>query len=408
MGLIFKKQPKQPPQNPTTLNKIMHTFILLFLVFTSVAQDDVGKQAYLLGKEQEQNASSIAHYQKAFELYKQAADLGYDSAQVALAQFYELGLGTEKSYTKAADYYQRALEKGNAQAAFRLGNLYEKGYGVNKSMEQAAHCYLQAWGGNYPKAKEALERIDARRWLPADLPTYRFYLAVNGDKKAQFALGKMYLQGCKGNHTQWIKAKSWLEKSAEQDLVEAQLLLAQIYEEGKLTEKNISLAQSYYEKAARQNDPTALLWLENKQRNEQHENTMMLASTNTTSKTNTKESISRPTQTDFFEEGLKAWRKDLVEEAYTHFQKVSPKQEPKVWKYLGVMHKDNLITNASEAEAITYLTKYIKIAPEDAEGFYLLGQIYLRKNQKNEAKYYFDKAEEKGYTLPQNIELALK
>ncbi|WP_291726554.1 tetratricopeptide repeat protein [Bernardetia sp.] len=368
------------------------TFFISIPCFSQNIQENDATIAYRQGKQQEKNASSAIHYEKAFQLYEKSAYLGYDSAQVALAQFYELGIGTEVNFVKAAELYQRALEQGNAQAAFRLGNLYERGNGVEQNMEQAARCYLQAWGGKYPRAGEALERIEAQRWLPADLPTYRFYLAMNNNPKAQYELGKMYLEAKNNIKPNWIKAKFWLKKASENNLVDAQMLLAQTYQEGKVVEKNIETASYYYSQAAKQNNAEALVWLENQQVQQNTENVRLTSSINTVAK-------KEITVINHFAEGVKEFNNKNNEEAYNHFQKVSPKKEPEVLKYLAVMHKNNFIDNANLGEAILYLNEYVTTYPQDSEGYKLLGEIYLMKNQKSEAKYFFEKAEQKGSTI---------
>ncbi|WP_338814650.1 hypothetical protein V9L05_05225 [Bernardetia sp. Wsw4-3y2] len=378
------------------LTTLLTTILITLSSFAQNIQENDATLAYKQGKQQEKSASTTAHYEKAFQLYEKSAALGYDSAQVALAQFYELGIGTKTDFLKAADLYQRALEQGNAQAAFRLGNLYEKGNGVEQNMAQAAHCYLQAWGGKYPRASEALERIDAKRWLSSDLPTYRFYLAMNNDEKAQYELGKMYLDTKTTAKPNWIKAKYWLEKAAKNNLVEAQLLLAKTYEEGQIIEKNTDIATSYYNQAARQNNKIALLWLENQQLQESTENIRLTATTNNSIQ-------NEVVVINHFEEGVKAWNTKNNKVAYTHFQKVSSKKQPQVLKYLAIMHKDNLIATANLSEAILYLNDYTAIYPEDAEAYKLLGEVYLAKKQKSEAKYYFEKAEEKGITITKDV-----
>ncbi|WP_338768978.1 tetratricopeptide repeat protein [Bernardetia sp. ABR2-2B] len=380
----------------TMITTLLTTILITFSSFAQNLQANDATVAYQQGKQQEKNASTTAHYEKAFQLYEKSAYLGYDSAQVALAQFYELGIGTKTNFLKAADLYQRALEQGNAQAAFRLGNLYEKGNGVEQNMEQAALCYLQAWGGKYPRASEALERIDAKRWLSSDLPTYRFYLAMNNDKNAQYQLGKTYLDTKSNVRPNWVKAKFWLQKAAKNNSVEAQLLLAKTYEEGEVIEKNNDLATNYYNQAARQNSEIALLWLENQQLQENLESIRLTKNTNNVAK-------NEVVTVNHFEEGVKAWNMKNNEVAYAHFQKVSSKKNPQVLKYLAIMHKDNLIASSNLSEAILYLNDYIKIYTEDAEGYKLLGEIYLAKKQKSEAKYYFEQAEKKGIKITKEV-----
>jgi TPR repeat protein len=408
---ISKSQEKRFYKNniasiTTMITTLLTTILITFSSFAQNIQENDATIAYKLGKEQEKSASTTAHYEKAFQLYEKSAVLEYDSAQVALALFYELGIGTKVDFLKAADLYQRASEQGNAQAAFRLGNLYEKGNGLEQNMELAARYYLQAWGGKYPLAGEALERIDAKRWLPLDLPTYRFYLAMNNDAKAQYELGKMYLDTKTNTKPNWIKAKYWLEKAATNNFVEAHLLLAKTYEEGKIVEKDTDLAISYYQLAARQNNQTALVWLENKQNQQIKANTediRLTAGTNSIAPTKNEVSVM-----NHFEEGVKQWNIKNNQAAYAHFQKVSYKKQPQVLKYLAIMHKDNLIPTANSGEAILYLNEYITIYPEDAEGYKLLGEIYLVKKQKSEARFYFEKAEQKGIKITKDVWASLE
>ena len=406
---IYKSKEKQFHKKHTTFITmtvtLLTTLLIAFSSFAQNIQENDATIAYRQGKEQEKSASTAAHYEKAFQLYSQSARLEYDSAQVALAQFYELGLGTKVDFSKAAELYQRASEQGNAQAAFRLGNLYEKGNGLEQNMELAAHCYLQAWGGKYPRAGEALERIDAKRWLPSDLPTYRFYLAMNNDATAQFELGKMYLDTKSNAKPNWIKAKQWLEKAAINNSVEAQLLLGKIYDEGQIIEQDIHLAVLYYYQASEQNNQIALAWLERKRYEEQKEKQEDDKWKLSTSKVG---SVSNSTKNEVvaihhFEEGIKQWSAKNNQAAYAHFQKVSSKKQPQVLKYLAIMHKDNLIPTANLNEAILYLNDYIVSYPEDAEGYKLLGEIYLSRKQKTEAKYYFEKAEQKGIKIKKEI-----
>lgn len=378
------------------ITTLITTFLISFSCMAQNLQENDATIAYRLGKQQEKTASTALHYEKAFQLYEKSAYLGYDSAQVALAQFYELGIGTDINFVKAAELYQRALEQGNAQAAFRLGNLYEKGNGVEQNMEKAARCYLQAWGGKYPRAGEALDRIESQRWLPADLPTYRFYLAMNNDAKAQYELGKIYLEAKNNIRPNWIKAKFWLEKSANNDLVDAQMLLAQTYQEGKIVEQDMEEATSYYMMAARQKNKEALAELE-KIESQNNAELMILSSS--------KKTIRRtsPAVVNHFQEGIKQFNNKNNEAAYTHFQKVSAKKEPEVLKYLAIMHKDKLIDNANLDDAILYLNDYIIISADNPEGYKLLGEVYLMKKQKSEAKFYFQQAEKKGIKIPKEL-----
>ena len=61
--------------------------------------------------------------QKAFELYKKAAEQGHVDACYKLAVCYEVGIGTVKDKMKAAEWYNKAAEKGDKRAKVILKEL---------------------------------------------------------------------------------------------------------------------------------------------------------------------------------------------------------------------------------------------------------------------------------------------
>src|ERR1043166_2039572 len=61
--------------------------------------------------------------EKAFELYKIAAEGGNSSAQKSLASLYEQGKGTEKDINSAFYWYSKAFENGCQEIKDRLDRL---------------------------------------------------------------------------------------------------------------------------------------------------------------------------------------------------------------------------------------------------------------------------------------------
>lgn len=97
------------------------------------------------------------------------------------------------------------------------------------------------WAG-FDEAQAAYDRGDYavafKEWEP---------LATQGDSKAQFALGKIYLMGY-GVRRDAYKASDWFLKAAEQGHADAQFYLGKMYEKGGY----ILEAMPWYRKAAEQ------------------------------------------------------------------------------------------------------------------------------------------------------------
>ena len=103
---------------------------------------------------------------------------------------------------------------GNCQIL--LGSWYENGYGVDV---------------DYVKARELYESASVTQ------------------AKASYALGRMAQNG-HGQKISYANAINFYQAAAGANVVEAQLALADIYENGQGVDKNLRLASDYYRKAA--------------------------------------------------------------------------------------------------------------------------------------------------------------
>ncbi len=77
-------------------------------------------------------------YEKAFELFKKASDLGNAQAMKNLADCYYEGKGIDRDYVKAFEYYQKASEAGDEKAVNNLIYCYHYGIGVDKNVIKAS------------------------------------------------------------------------------------------------------------------------------------------------------------------------------------------------------------------------------------------------------------------------------
>jgi hypothetical protein len=103
-------------------------------------------------------------YKKAFEWYLNAAKLGFAGSQNNLGDMYENGQGVEQSYSDAVYWYTRAAMQGEPTAYLSLGNVYLNGLGVQKNLVESAFWFLLAKahladGLNLKDATIALNKI---------------------------------------------------------------------------------------------------------------------------------------------------------------------------------------------------------------------------------------------------------
>lgn len=84
--------------------------------------------------------------EKAEDLWRIGAELGYPSHQYLLAgEFEKAGQNTE-----ALHWYKAAAESGEPDAWYHVGRFYEEGIGMSKNLDTAIHYYMigEAQGEN--------------------------------------------------------------------------------------------------------------------------------------------------------------------------------------------------------------------------------------------------------------------
>ncbi len=75
-------------------------------------------------------------------------------------------------------------------------------------------------------------------------------MAERGDALAQAKLGAMYILGRDGVEHDDQKAAEWMLKAAKQGLIEAEVVMAALYDRGMGVPQNVDTATQWYEKAA--------------------------------------------------------------------------------------------------------------------------------------------------------------
>ena len=197
--------------------------IVVFLITSapSLAQDHIKTEAH---NPPHQNTQI---HQKLLSL----AENGDRDAQFNLGRIYLQGKGIRQDYQTARRWFMRAAEKEDAGAQYNLGNIYENGLGIQPDCKQALYWYKKA---------------AAKSYAPA-----------------QYALGTLYSKGC-GVAQNPYRATEWFLKAAENGIPEAQFQMGYRYSTGLGIQYNRDKAYEWLIKAAKQENKSAIHFLENK------------------------------------------------------------------------------------------------------------------------------------------------
>lgn len=224
---------------------------------TQAAHQGQGKAQYELAH----RLAAKPDYPEAMHWMKQAADqtgpLAADAdirgkAALKVGSWYRVGLGEPKNPQLAESWWQRSAKLGNREASYQLGmecRQQHKGKLVSECLdwfEQAAkrdHAGAQFILGEWYTSQPGAD-ADAVQWLEK--------AAEQGNRDAQYQLGLRYEQG-RGVSKRPDLALRWYEKAAAQQQPDALLALAR--------QANTTEAFPLYQRAANAGSPSAQLWL---------------------------------------------------------------------------------------------------------------------------------------------------
>lgn len=203
--------------------------------------------------------------EKAFYWYKKAAEQGDSASQFNTGLYYSKGMGTENDEKKALYWYERAAMKGNIKAQYNCGHRYHMGIGTWKNEQKAVHWLTEAASKGHSKASDECREWSEEIYENVSLIYYwkkeekyntalqQFEIAAKlGHDLSQYCLASMYYEGM-GTVQDVDMAISWYEKAAEQNNIQAQNKLGDIYAKKRF----YSSACKWYKKAANNGDEYA-------------------------------------------------------------------------------------------------------------------------------------------------------
>ncbi len=157
---------------------------------------------------------------KAYQLYKESAEMNYAPAMYKLAGFYNVGDIVEKAPQQYALWLTRAAQLGEDRAQNALGVCYETGNGISKDIAQARHWYEKAFEQGNTQALENLSFLCMSEKDTVGLKKYVPMGVEKGLSRCEFIMGMMYRDGV-GVTTDSTKAEDLFTKAAEKGFAQA-------------------------------------------------------------------------------------------------------------------------------------------------------------------------------------------
>lgn len=234
-------------------------------LFTKAAEAGHIASQELLGDIYEKGRGVDKNMYQALVWYEKLAEQGAVEQQLKVADIYYFAKGVSVDYKQAVKWYERAAKQGSAEAEYGLGLCYENGRGVGKDRIKAIEHYEKALKGDKYKAAARLAQIyfDNIGVQPSDLDRAKQYIDIAeewDDEDLKYYedlvdLCEQIERALKNREDE--KAFRVIVPAAETGDIDAQYELARMYDCGKGTKKNSTLAIKWYEKAAAQGNVEA-------------------------------------------------------------------------------------------------------------------------------------------------------
>lgn len=206
-------------------------------------------------------------YKKAYELFSEAASLGYPDAVFNRAVCLMLGQGTQKDSIESFRQFCKAANLGNMTALHNLASCYMHGVGTPRNDSLAVVYYRKSAENGYALSQTLLadcylkgtgvekDSITAYGWLEKaakqEEPVALYTLAEKCAKEDSLA-------GLSKRKLRKQPAKDYYTRAANAGHTKAQFKLAQFYDKGIYVRKSRKRAFRWYLAAAHKMHPVAM------------------------------------------------------------------------------------------------------------------------------------------------------
>lgn len=196
---------------------------------------------------------TFADYLKAEQWYAEASAQGVARATLMLGRYARSGLTGPADGDRAVALFETAAAQGAVEAHLELGLLYESGVLTQQDGEAARRNYMEAAQNGSTEAEASLGTLLYEgKLVQKDLDAARtlFLKAARaGNARAQNNLGLMFVRG-EGVEQDYEAAALWFELAAEQGERSAMTNLGTLYDNGFGVPQSDEEAKRWYRMAA--------------------------------------------------------------------------------------------------------------------------------------------------------------
>lgn len=233
------------------------------------APDLTPAEWYDLGKAYEQGlCQRSVDIAGATAWYERAALKGHALAAYALGELAFTGRGDTAAgvpdYPRAKRWYETAAQKGHGPSQLRLGFLNAEAHfkGVTTDLAAAESWFMKAAEQDAGDARFRLGNFYLHYKRPPEPGKALIWLkkaAEGGHRVAMFDLARLLMDGAPPDVAAHpTLGVEWLEKAAKADLLQAQVMLAELYTNGRHVEKSPAKALVWLLRIAGQPTASAL------------------------------------------------------------------------------------------------------------------------------------------------------
>lgn len=236
------------------------------LAESGAADTDAANALLALGHCWEHGIGGDRSPENAVANYREAAERGATAAMRRLGQLLLAGgEGVPADPAAAAAWLQKAVNGGDAASMLALGLLYQDGRGVPADLDRSLFLCRQAAESGWPEAMlhlgiSAMQGSGAQG-KPDDALALDWFskAAAAGSVPGMFNLGRFHDDGRGGLAVDKTEAFSWFRKAADAGYAVAQNEVAARYRDGRGTGRDVAEAVRWFNTAAAQGLPAAMV-----------------------------------------------------------------------------------------------------------------------------------------------------
>lgn len=241
--------------------------LVSLLVKQGTSKNDLFAQMYLgdLYRNGVKGVTYQTDYDKSFYWYSEAELQGDNKASYYIGTMTLKGLGTAQNIPASLRFLEKLAEKSHYGASYLVGKVYKLGYYISQNHQLSIKYFEQ--GAKYGHVLSMYEYADSLEKgygiskSPEQALSWFESAAEYGHGESAYRAGLLHVYRFLKNPELYNLDKGirYLEKASDANVMDADLLLGDIYFEGKFgKEKNYLKAEAYYKKSLIDDDASKI------------------------------------------------------------------------------------------------------------------------------------------------------